>query len=327
MGVRFSVIVPTTGGRMANLDLVLTSLEHQWFPKSDYEVIVVNDGGEAQVKGLVASYAGKFGRLVYVVSPKFLPIPLAQVAPADVEMTMTIWGEGGDLVQMIPNEQPRNKGARIAENEFYIFADSDVILAPSVLALYNEDLTNNPNRVVLGIYHWLHPMAVIKRDVIERFDDVIHHRIQKVPLNKPQTHNICRDMRLKAFEETTPDELHQKPGHLNDALATLSGNICWPKEIFWSIGGYDPHLHAGAHEDGLSGLEAYFAGHALSYDKRIVGGHLYHDRNAAYIESFKWAEIKYLNDKFKDEPEFKGVLEQSEEEMRRLGVLEWKKNE
>jgi len=326
MAIKFSVIIPTTGGRMENLDLVLTSLEYQYFPKDDYEIIVVNDAGETEVKDLVASYKGKFGKIVYIISPKFEPIPLSQIAPTNVEATITIWGEGGDLIKLVPNEQPRNKGARQAEHDFYIFADSDVVLSPMALALYNQDISNNPDRIILGVYHWLHPMKITKKDVIERFDDIIHHRLMKIPLSRPQTHNICRDMRLKAFEETTPDKVHQMPDHLNDALACLSGNICWPKNLFWGIDGYDNHLHAGAHEDGMSGLEAYFKGYGISFDKRIVRGHIYHDRDASYIEGFKWDEIKIINDKFKDESEFKGVLEQSEEEMKRLGVLEWRKN-
>jgi len=302
MGVKFSVIVPTTGGRMENLDLVLTSLERQYFPRDDFEVIVVNDGGELETRDLVADYQGKFGKLSYILSSKFVPISLPQVAPLDIEATVTIWGEGGDIVKLVPNEQPRNKGARQAENPFYIFADSDVILPPNTLALYNEDMSNNPSRIMLGIYHWLHPMIVTHKDVIERFDDVIHHRLQKIPLSEPQTHNICRA-----------------------ALACFSGNICWPKDLFWGIGGYDNHVHAGAHEDGLSGLTAYFKGYGISYDKRIVGGHLYHGRNVNYIQSFKWQEIEYINSQFEDEPEFKGVIEATQREQEALGVAGWKK--
>lgn len=325
MAVKFSVIVPTTGGRMENLDLVLTSLECQWFPRDDFEVIVVNDGGELETKDLVATYRGKFGKLSYIFSPKFVLIPLPQIAPLDVEATITIWGGGGDIIKLVPNEQPRNKGARQAENPFFIFADSDVVLPPNALALYNEDMSNNPNRIMLGIYHWLHPMIVTQRDVIERFDNIIHHHLQKVPLSEPQTHNICRDMRLKTFLETTPNDVFQKPGNLGAALACFSGNICWPKELFWGIGGYDNHVHAGAHEDGLSGLRAYFEGYGISYDKRIVGGHLYHSRDVGYIMSFKWQEMEYINSKFKDEPEFKGVIEATEREQEALGVAGWKK--
>lgn len=325
MPVKFSVIVPTTGGRIQNLDLVLCSLANQWFPRDAWELIVVNDAGEPEVKDLVSSYRGQFGKIIYIYSPKFVPIPLPQISPAPIEITITVWGEGGELIKIIPNEQPRNKGARQAEGDFYIFADSDVILSPSALALYNQDMSDNPNRIVLGIYHWLHPMKITKEDIVNRFDDIIHHQIEKVPLNRPQTHNICRDMRIRAFEETMPNEIHQKPGHMNDALACFSGNICWPKDLFWGIEGYDNHLRAGAHEDGLSGLEAYFKGYAISFDKRIVGGHLYHSRDVSYIESFKWEEIKYIDSRFEKESEFRGTLEQSEEEMRRLGIEGWKK--
>ena len=325
MGVFFSVIIPTTGGRLKNLDLVLCSLANQYFPKNDYEIIIVNDAGEPEVKDLVASYKGQFGKIIYIYSPKFVPIPLPQISPAPIEIAITIWGEGGELIKIVPNEQPRNKGARQAEGGLYIFADSDVILSPSALPLYNQDMSDNPNRIVLGIYHWLHPMKIAKEDIVNRFDDIIHHQIEKIPLNRPQTHNICRDMRLKDFESTTPNEVHQQPGHLSDGLACFSGNICWPKDLFWGIGGYDNHLHAGAHEDGLSGLEAYFKSYGISYDKRIIGGHLYHDRDISYVQSIKWQEIQYINSRFKDEPEFHGVLEQSEEEMRRLGIDGWRK--
>jgi len=118
MGVKFSVIVPTTGGRMKNLDLVLTSLEHQYFPRNDFEVIVVNDGGELETKQLVATYRGKFGKLSYIFSPKFVSIPLSQIAPLDVEATITIWGEGGDIIKLVPNEQPRNKGSQTSGESF-----------------------------------------------------------------------------------------------------------------------------------------------------------------------------------------------------------------
>ncbi len=178
------------------------------------------------------------------------------------------------------NMRPRNRGARLARYDFLVFVDSDVILHRDALALYSTDLEGDPNRIIAGMYHWLKPMVVTPADVRNRFDDIIEERLPEIPLEGPPTHNICRDTRLKAFEKYPPSMKLRDPV---SSLWCLSGNICWPAWMFWSLGGFSNELSYC--EDGALGIAAYLAGYAVSLDKDIVGGHLYHERNLAHLEA------------------------------------------
>jgi glycosyltransferase involved in cell wall biosynthesis len=327
----FSVIIPTTGGRLENLELVLTSLANQWFPKSMYEVIVVNDGGEKEAEKILYQFSESLRRRVYLYSERFIPLDFDKSLSDVREVSYTGWTDGGDCEGMVPDIQPRNKGALFARGDFFIFADSDIILCPTALACYFQDMIENPNRVVLGVYHWLYPMHVTPEDITTRFDAIIEERLAKKLLDEvepsgKQTHNIMRDYRMPLFEEYGPDVVFTQPGHLNIALSCFSGNICWPRAIFEDIGGYTPYLHAGAHEDGFSGIDIYKRGHGISFDKRIVGGHLYHHRNVEMVESWKWerGEIPWLNEQHADCPEMTDIIEMTKREMESLGVADWK---
>jgi len=256
--MKLSVIIPVTSGRLENLRLVLTSLTCQTF--KDFEVIVIDDGGDQAVAQLVHSFNGLGIR--YFQIPKFIP------------------GVG---------VQPRNVGALLADSNYYVFADSDVILRSDVLALYVEDLNLNPNRIIAGIYHWLTPMHITPSDVINRFDDIIAEKLPPRKIEIPPTHSICRDYRMDTFLRVEPNECHNTRELW---LGAFSGNICWPENIFWNIGGFWNELSAGLVEDGASGLAAYFAGHYISFDRRIIGGHLYHPRNLAHIVSQSQIEVE-----------------------------------
>lgn len=330
----FSVIVPTTGGRLQNLELVLTSLSNQYFPKQLYEVIVVNDGGEKQEPyNLCKEFAEKFSRLCYLRTERFQPLdfdsPVSKIEGVVVEDILDSLYDG--LGNTVPNVQPRNKGTIVAKSDFFIFADSDIILAPTALSLYFQDMMHNPNRIVLGVYHWLYPMHVTPEDILTRFDDIINEHISKYMLSEieptgVQSHNICRDYRMADFRAFPPDTVFQQPGHINHALSCFSGNICWPRAIFEAIGGYTPYLAAGAHEDGYSGIDIYKHGYGISFDGRIIGGHLYHPRNVQWVEDLKWkrGEIMWLNQQHADCPEMTGIIELTNQEMERLGVGDWK---
>lgn len=339
----FSVIVPTTGGRLENLELVLTSLANQIFPKQLYEVIVVNDGGEELAMDMVRGFKGNFSTLLYAYTKKFEPLSF-DLDISDIQtIEYNIWewmlsgdnplrGQGGFKVGDI---QPRNKGANIANADFFIFADSDIILSPTALSCYFQDMMHNPDRIMLGVYHWLYPMHVTPEDVATRFDAVINEHIAKKMLSEVepdgiQTHNIMRDLRMKDFNTYAPDEVFTYPGSLNAGMAMFSGNICWPRYIFEDLGGYSPYLAAGAHEDGFSGILAYRAGHGISYDNRIIGGHLYHHRNVEWVNWLKWQRCEvgelrgYINKQFADFDEMTDIIAATEEEHRRLGVADWK---
>jgi len=256
--MKLSVIIPVARGRLENLRLVLTSLTCQTF--KDFEVIVINDGGERAAEGVALSFSELSIR--YFRTPRFVP------------------GVG---------VQPRNKGALLANSDLYVFADSDVILRSNALALYVEDMNLNSNRIVAGVYHWLTPMDVTPNDVFDRFDDIIAEKLPPRKIELPPTHSICRDYRMDSFNIAQPQEVFNSKEML---LGAFSGNICWPSGIFWDVGGFWNELSAGLVEDGASGLAAHFAGHCISFDRRIIGGHLYHPRNLAYIIKQSQIEVE-----------------------------------
>jgi len=331
----FSVIIPTTGGRLENLELVLTSLSQQIFPKQLFEVIVVNDGGEEEAYDLTMGFANDFGHnLTYIYTDKYEPLLFGKSIDEIIDVEYRGYGHVDEPEGKIPNIQPRNKGVEFAISDFFIFADSDIILPPTALACYFQDILHNPSRIILGVYHWLYPMHITPNDVITRFDDIINERLAKKLLTEiepKQTHNIMRDYimrdyRMPHFNEYPPDKVFKQPGHMNLALACFSGNICWPRTIFEDVGGYTPYLSAGAHEDGFSGIALYKRGHGISFDGRIVGGHLYHPRNVQWVEDLKWkrGEIMWLNEQHADCPEMTDIIEMTRKEMELLGVGEWK---
>lgn len=350
-----SVIIPVGGGRLANLHLVLTSLDCQQY--KDFEVIVVNDGSHKEDTWGVCQLHPNLD-LTYLFMPKHIP------------------GTG--------TTQPRNRGARAALREFYIFADSDVLLREDALAWYVEDFTENPNRVICGLYEWLHPMRVTPRDVLYRFDAILEEQLPKSDIPQPQTHMVNRDARTQMFHEQDPSFVFRpltmyewaargvKVGEIEiietarleptdqailppaprleqlyqqyvaswrrqiypKYLGMWSGNIGWPAKFFWEIGGYWDELAAGAHEDGCSGLAACMAGLGLSFDYRIRGGHLYHSRDIARIQALWKKEIPMLNARFHLEDYADGegprdslpsLQTMSKVALEQMGVAQWKR--
>ncbi len=277
--IRFSAIIPVGPGRLDNLKLVLASLSFQDYPKSNFEVIIVNDGAEPEMWSVVAGFLDKLD-IVYIWTPKYEPN------------------------KDIP---PRNKGAKVARYPFYLFLDSDIVLASDVLSLYAEDMEFNPKRIVAGLYHWLRPMKITVEDVRDRFADIIEERLPHLPIEIPQTNNICRDMRLSGFLKTEPHVLHYSRAA---GRAIFSGNVVWPDWIFWDVGGFWSDLHANICADGALGVAAYAAGYPVSFDKRIIGGHLYHTRDLRRIHEESPKAVAKIVERFPVGKETKNGLEE-----------------
>lgn len=174
----------------------------------------------------------------------------------------------------------RNVGVRMASHDQIVFLDSDVVLHQDALMYYAEGFTNFRNRAILGIYHWLPPMKIKSGD-IEHWLDFINGRLE--PIEVGYRHNIGRDGREQFFLQTHQDRLYCD---YHRALHCLSGNMGISRACFEHAGGFDEELSNGV--DGAFGLALCDAGHSWSYDRRIVGGHIYHPRyGPAMVESFR----------------------------------------
>ena len=238
-----SVCVPVGNNRERNLNLVLYSLTRQTF--RDFEVIVVTDAREpGGVLDVCAKYNKKLDLRAYVnrLSPK---------------VNLGAYN--------------RNMAADRADFGFFVFLDSGVVLHPSAMWYYAEGFTNFPNRAILGVYHWLPPWNVREEDVNE-WDG-----LTRLPFEIPKEPG-CRwgpDPRWEDFQKTGPDRLYCD---YKRALHILGGNFGVSRRCFEHVGGFWTELTRGI--DGAFGLAFMQAGFSWSYDKRIVGLHLYHEAEA-----------------------------------------------
>lgn len=183
----------------------------------------------------------------------------------------------------VPNKSPnlgavnRNAGAALANTDLLIFIDSDVVLHRDALLYYAEGFTNFRNRAILGLYDWLPPMVVTEDD-IEEWNALINAELP-LTADPPYHHNVGQDGRRPLFAMTHPDRLYCD---YRRSLHCLSGNMGISKSCFEHAGGFDEELSRGV--DGAFGIALCDSGHSWSYDKRIVGGHLYHERYRPAME-------------------------------------------
>jgi hypothetical protein len=291
----------------------LFSLQLQTLPASDFEVIVVNDGGENDMVKVIGPYADKLD-LHYYRGPKFQPLN---------------------------GRPPRNSGARLARAPHVVFIDSDIILDRNALALYAEDFAANPLGAVAGLYDWLPPCR-IDSHLVEAGLDAIYelepitlpdgtpdeHIKLKIPLLPfPQghaTHNTARDMRRPMFMATDVSRVYTGISqHANVYLGMFSGNLGFNLKAFFKSGGYWDDLTAGLVDDGALGLtwavlaeyrdakqQLVYADNAqtqtipvpefgIRLDKRIRACHQYHDRNVNFVQQQSAREVVIINRRFR----------------------------
>ena len=115
---RASIVIPTCD-RPTALRACLEAIDALDFPRNQLEVIVVDDGGKAAAKPVVAEIANR------------LPIRL---------LTQPSQGPG----------RARNAGAATAEGRFLAFVDDDCVPAPGWLSALVDELERHPDRLVGG---------------------------------------------------------------------------------------------------------------------------------------------------------------------------------
>lgn len=167
----------------------------------------------------------------------------------------------------------RNLGALVASPETlcYVFIDSDVVVPFHHLQTVLDDYMQNPNRVIIGSYEF----------TTQNGDPVSYPNGEK------------GDVRSSTFREFSPE---QTTSRITDGLACFGGNLCIPKEIFWSVGGFSEDIHIGL-EDGDMGLKLWKKGTQFSYDDRLRGKHQWHETPKDRFPSDMSEHINKLNQK------------------------------
>lgn len=244
-----AVVIPVGPGRLENLLQVLGCLSEQTV-KPDL-VAVVADGPEAAFE---------------VEGAYNLPLAVLQA-------TKHVPGE----------EQPRNIGVRLVRDleaqsggarsfSHVWFLDSDVIVAPDCLEMYEQAMQMEPiDRILVGPYEWMPP------GVREPMPD------------------LKNDPRWVSFDAHEPFEMLR--GDLSAGLACFSGNLIWPIAEFERVGGFWNELHHGRCEDGELGLRAVAMQVPISYVKGARGWHLYHDFDPELVKERDSRDVPMLNER------------------------------
>lgn len=190
---------------------------------------------------------------------------------------------------------PRNLGALVADQDTraYLFVDSDVVLPSVTLECYLQDLDKDSNRVIIGPYNFMEQNGVSV---------------------------MIKDVRMAKFDSVTPDETFET---VHDGLACFGGNLCIPKDIFWSVNGFSVDTHIGL-EDGDMGLKLWKKKTRFSYDKRPFGRHQWHETPPDRFPPDMKDHIDKLNLKHfgTKDPDY-GIIEASRETYAEWGITGW----
>lgn len=268
--MKISICIPTYN-RAKNLELCLTALTKQTFPQSEWEIVIGNDGSTDNTVNVINRFN----------TNNLFKNPIKYV----------YCGEHNGYKQC----RARNMAVEIADQstKAYLFLDSDILLNPNVLELFNEAYDKNPNRVILGMYFWGKPIKMIKEDVLNNWDAIMQ---ETLPVYTPKGQHGMEgeDIRANSFNKTEPDELHFKYG---DYLACFGGLCLVPKHIFNQTGGYWEELKSPT-EDGAFGLELQQLKVPISYHKHIKGYHVFHTRNIPEIQKVSAEDVKKIDARF-----------------------------
>jgi glycosyltransferase involved in cell wall biosynthesis len=281
-----SVIIPTRN-RAKNLRQTLLALQTQSLPKNEYEVIVSDDNSTDDTYWVVEGFKQVFN-LRYVFN----------------NHKSGTWNAS----------TPRNLAAFISDptSKLLVFVDSDVCLPFHALSYYREDFEKNPNRVIIGAYHWMNPMSpeIIAANIRnqEGLGNFILNNMKEA------------DVRIQKIDKTKPDETFND---LSDGLACFGGNIGIPRKIFFNVGGYDDETHIGL-EDGEMGIRLWKAGYRFSYDKRLTSFHQYHETPPDRFPSGMKEHIDRLNKKHfnTDKPDF-NLINATRQAFSSWGIKNW----
>jgi len=271
-----SVIIPVYN-RLENLKLCLASLAQQINPP-DFEVIVVDDGS---TDGLTGDW---------VADLNFDGMSGGK---------STAWNWLGYLSGG-PNKgfrggRARNIGAFNANGDRYIFVDSDVVLNENALAAYAKASEAQPDCIIVGQYHWLPPVDWFEPELLWKapsFDSLMQTVMSRqLLLSIPNDSPFGPDIRSADF---TDDLTAIRKG---SGLGALSGNISYPKNLFWQLGGFDERIVGHGGEDADLGLTADEAGTDWLFYKSIFGFHVWHPRDQKANSREVQANITFIDAK------------------------------
>lgn len=278
-----SVIIPTFN-RLENLRLALAALERQTY--KFFEVIVADDGSTDGTDRWLRdkTHIGEW--------------PTNSIQFKYLNCGANRGFQAG---------RARNFGAGNADpdSSLFYFIDSDNMMPPETLGKVADTHEKHPNCIIVGLYHFLQRMDFGLDNLNNDPDFWLKIGSMKYPpLPMPPDSSLKgrADPRLGDFpDEASPEVYDTSPVGLAAGLGCFSGNIGYPKHVFWDVGGFWEELIGHGGEDAALALAAIEKGHCFVRVKSLVGFHVWHERYAPNrrVELEKEANIDKIDRRFK----------------------------
>lgn len=238
--------------RRDNLELLLTSLEHQSY--LDFPMVVADDGSTDGTRDLVAERA-----------------------------RATVWGGRLRWVGCGPNQGARTGRARNIgaanldpETRLLVMLDSDLVLQPDAMARFAAAHNCHPDNVLLGLVEWLPPLdhtavlTAINSGDLDRLRERVPHQ-QPVRIEGTFT---GPELREDLYDLDAGQAVPLRPEW------SLPLNSGWPLDLYWKIGGFDETMRGYGYQDMEFGARAAKTGARCLACPELWGLHVWHPKPA-----------------------------------------------
>jgi len=296
-----SVVIPVYN-RLENFKLCMAALEHQK-DVEHFEVVVVDDGSTDGLKEWLyethsnPDYRNGFGTLLdlkYINSLREIEL----VAPI-------FYLSGGPNKNRFTAGRARNIGAFNCRGDLIVFLDGEIVLNENALHHYQIAHEASPSVIITGRYHWLPPFEFAGyEEMLWKEPDNYHQFIidaEEIGLKRKDVNfdGVAGPDHRQRGPEGAPDgyteDVHASVG--NSGLSSLSGNIGYPKDLFWDLGGFDERIIGHGGEDADLGLAAAAHGARWLHYRPIYGWHTWHPRDQRKNARELQANIAFIDAK------------------------------
>ncbi len=243
-------VVPVCN-RRDNLALLLASLKIQTL--DDFAIVVADDGSTDGTRELVEDLARSptwRGRLRWI-------------------------GCGPDVG--VRTGRARNIGAANLPGglSLLVMLDSDLMLPPEAMSLFQATHREHPNVVLFGMVEWLPPLNhTILRDAVHRHDlPSLRARVPHGTPTRVEGTFIGHELRGTLFNHPTSTPVPLRPEW------TLPLNSGWPLTEYWRVGGFDESMRGYGYQDMEFGARAAKAGLTCLPRDDLWALHVWHPKS------------------------------------------------